>query len=124
MRLSVSLAVLATMVAAGIAPALAESWPTQTVKIITPFPPGSGGDITARPFAERLSKRWGRPVIVENRPGADGIIAVSAVLNSTDGHTLLYTNGGPLTSNLLSHAGRRQHGARSRCTARLGLAPR
>ena len=39
MRLSVSLAVLATMVAAGIAPALAESWPTQTVKIITPFPP-------------------------------------------------------------------------------------
>ena len=105
MRLSVSLAVLATMVAAGIAPALAESWPTQTVKIITPFPPGSGGDITARPFAERLSKRWGRPVIVENRPGADGIIAVSAVLNSTDGHTLLYTNGGPLTSNLLSHAG-------------------
>jgi len=105
MRLSVSLAVLATMVAAGIAPALAESWPTQTVKIITPFPPGSGGDITARPFAERLSKRWGKPVIVENRPGADGIIAVSAVLNSTDGHTLLYTNGGPLTSNLLSHAG-------------------
>jgi tripartite-type tricarboxylate transporter receptor subunit TctC len=86
-------------------PACAQSWPTQVVKIITPFPPGSGGDITARPFAEKLARRWGQPVIVENRPGADGIIAVTAVLNSSDGHTLLYTNGGPVTSNLLSHAG-------------------
>jgi tripartite-type tricarboxylate transporter receptor subunit TctC len=106
MRLSVSLAVLATIFSTGVPPALAQSWPNQTVKIITPFPPGSGGDVTARPFAEKLSKRWGQPVIVENRPGADGIIAVSAVLNSTDEHTLLYTHGGPLTSNLVSHAGR------------------
>jgi tripartite-type tricarboxylate transporter receptor subunit TctC len=86
-------------------PVNAQSWPTQTVKIVTPFPAGSGGDITARPFAEKLEKRWGKPVIVENRPGADGIVAVTAVLNSSDGHTLLYTNGGPLTSNRLSHAG-------------------
>ena len=83
----------------------AQSWPTQVVKIITPFPPGSGGDVTARPFAERLAERWGKPVIVENRPGADGIIAATAVLNANDGHTLLYTNGGPLTSNLLAHQG-------------------
>ena len=80
-------------------PVLAQSWPTHTVKIITPFPPGSGGDITLRPFAEKLARHWRKPVIVENRPGADGIIAVMAVLNSSDGHTLLYTNGGPLTSN-------------------------
>jgi tripartite-type tricarboxylate transporter receptor subunit TctC len=104
MRLSVSLAVVSTILGSGFSPAPGQSWPTQTVKIITPFPPGSGGDITARPFAEKLSKRWGKPVIVENRPGADGIIAVTAVLNSSDGHTLLYTNGGPLTSNLVSHA--------------------
>jgi tripartite-type tricarboxylate transporter receptor subunit TctC len=86
-------------------PGNAQSWPTQVVKIITPFPPGSGGDVTARPFAEKLAERWGKPVIVENRPGADGIIAATAVLNSNDGHTLLYSNGGPLTSNLLAHAG-------------------
>jgi tripartite-type tricarboxylate transporter receptor subunit TctC len=86
-------------------PGNAQSWPTQVVKIITPFPPGSGGDVTARPFAAKLAERWGKPVIVENRPGADGIIAATAVLNSNDGHTLLYTNGGPLTSNLLAHAG-------------------
>jgi tripartite-type tricarboxylate transporter receptor subunit TctC len=84
-------------------PANAQSWPTQTVKIITPFPPGSGGDVTVRPFADRLAKRWGKPVIVENRPGADGIIAVTAVLKSSDEHTILYTNGGPLTSNQVSH---------------------
>ena len=108
---NLALAVLTTLaLSMPASPGHAQSWPTQTwptqvVKIITPFPPGSGGDITARPFAEKLAKRWGKPVIVENRPGADGIIAVTAVLNSSDGHTLLYTNGGPLTSNLLSHAG-------------------
>jgi tripartite-type tricarboxylate transporter receptor subunit TctC len=58
----------------------------------------------ARPFAERLAKLWGKPAVVENRPGGDGIIAVTAVLNSADGHTILYTNGGPLTSNQISHA--------------------
>jgi tripartite-type tricarboxylate transporter receptor subunit TctC len=86
--------------------AAAQSWPTQTVKIITPFPPGSGGDITVRPLAEALAKRWGKPVVVENRPGADGILAVTAALSASDEHTLLYTNGGPLTSNQLSHEGK------------------
>src|SRR4051794_41195054 len=105
MRLSISLAVLATIFSAGVAPALAQSWPTQTVKIITPFPPGSGGDISARPFAERLAKRWGKPVIVENRAGADGILAVTAGVNARDGHTFLYTNSGPPPGKLGSHPG-------------------
>ena len=83
---------------------LADTWPMQPVKILTPFPPGSGGDVTGRHFANALAKRWGKPVMVENRPGADGIIAVNALLASSDGHTLLYTNGGPLTSNLISDA--------------------
>ena len=85
---------------------LSQEWPTQTVKIVTPFPPGSGGDVTARPFADGLAKRWGKPVIVENRPGADGITAVASVLGASDGHTVLYANGGPLTSNQLAHAGK------------------
>jgi len=87
----------------GLDDAYAQTWPTQTVKIVTPFPPGSGGDVTARPLADRLAKHWGKPVIVENRPGADGIIAINTVLNSSDGHTILYTNGGPLTSNQVSY---------------------
>jgi tripartite-type tricarboxylate transporter receptor subunit TctC len=84
-------------------PSLAENWPERSVKIITSFPAGTGGDLSARLYAERLALRWGKPVIVENKPGADGILAVTAVVGGRDGHTLLYTNGGPVTTNAISH---------------------
>lgn len=69
---------------------LAADWPQRTVRLIAPLPAGSGADFSARLFAERLSRRWGKPVIVENRPGADGVIGVSAFLGTNDDHTLLY----------------------------------
>jgi tripartite-type tricarboxylate transporter receptor subunit TctC len=75
--------------------ALAQSWPQRPVKFILPLGPGSGADITGRLLAERLSKQWGQPVVVENRPGADGVIAINAVLSARDDHTLLY---GPASS--------------------------
>ena len=81
----------------------AEAWPQRNVRIITPFPAGTGADISARLFAERLALRWEKPVIVENKPGADGIFAVTAVVGARDGHTLLYTNGGPVTANPFTH---------------------
>jgi tripartite-type tricarboxylate transporter receptor subunit TctC len=84
-------------------PARAQSWPERNVRIITSFPAGTGGDISARLYAERLTERWGKPVIVENKPGADGILAVTAVIGARDNHTLLYTNGGPITTNAFSH---------------------
>lgn len=84
-------------------PAHADAWPQRNVRIITPFPSGTGGDISARLFAEKLAVRWGRPVIVENKPGADGILAVGAFVGANDDHTLLFTNGGPFTSNPFSH---------------------
>jgi tripartite-type tricarboxylate transporter receptor subunit TctC len=68
----------------------AADWPRRTVRLIAPMPAGSASDFSARLFAERLSQRWGQPVIVENRPGADGVIGVSAFLNTDDDHTLLY----------------------------------
>ena len=73
------------------------------MKIITSFPAGTGGDLSARLYAERLTLRWGKPVIVENKPGADGILAVTAVIGIRDSHTLLYTNGGPVTTNAFNH---------------------
>lgn len=71
-------------------PSLAQSWPQRPVKFILPLGPGAGADIGARLFAERLSRTWGQPVVVENRPGADGIIAMNAVITARDDHTLLW----------------------------------
>ena len=61
--------------------ARAQVWPQRTVRIIVPLPPGAGTDIAARLFAERLSARWGQPVVVENRQGADGIPAVAGFVS-------------------------------------------
>ncbi|UWU94951.1 tripartite tricarboxylate transporter substrate binding protein [Bradyrhizobium sp. CB1015] len=70
--------------------AAAADWPHRTVRLILPVPAGSAADFSARLFAERLSQRWGQAVIVDNRPGADGVIGVSAFLGAEDDHTLLY----------------------------------
>jgi tripartite-type tricarboxylate transporter receptor subunit TctC len=71
-------------------PSLAQTWPQRPVKFVLPLGPGSGADIGARLFADRLGKRWGQPVVVENRPGADGVIAINAVITARDDHTLLW----------------------------------
>ena len=81
------------------APAWAQTWPQRPVKFILPLGPGSGADINARLFADRLSKRWGQPVVVENRPGADGIVAITAFISAADDHVLFF---GP-TSSFTAH---------------------
>jgi tripartite-type tricarboxylate transporter receptor subunit TctC len=80
------------------------SWPQRAVHVIVPFGVGSATDVTARLFAERLSKRWGQPVVVENRPGADSIVAVTAFAANHDDHTLLYSPPGPITVNPVLYA--------------------
>lgn len=77
---------------APIAPAEAQSWPQRTVKFILPLGPGSGLDTGARLFADRLSTMWGKPVIVENRPGGDGLVAISAFVQAHDDHVLLFSS--------------------------------
>jgi len=89
--------------AALVTSAPAADWPQRPVRIITSFPVGTGGDIAARLYADRLVQRWNKPVIVENRPGADGILAVTAGVSAQDSHTLVFINGGPVTSNRFSH---------------------
>jgi tripartite-type tricarboxylate transporter receptor subunit TctC len=75
---------------AAIASATAQDYPTRTVRFIIPFGPASATDITARLFADRLTARWGKPVVVENRPGGDGLIAIGAFTGANDDHTLLF----------------------------------
>jgi tripartite-type tricarboxylate transporter receptor subunit TctC len=79
------------------APAAAQTWPQRTVKFIIPFGPGAGADIGARLVAERLQARWGKPVVIENRPGADGLVAVQAFVSANDDHTLLFAATGSFT---------------------------
>ena len=64
------------------------------MRLIVPLPPGSGMDLSARLAAERLAERWGQPVVVENRQGADGIVAFTAFLSSRDDHTFLFSFAG------------------------------
>jgi hypothetical protein len=58
------------------------------VKFILTLGPGSGADIGARLIAEKLSAKWGQPVVVENRPGGDGFVAITAFTSARDDHTL------------------------------------
>ncbi|HET9023296.1 MAG TPA: tripartite tricarboxylate transporter substrate-binding protein, partial [Burkholderiaceae bacterium] len=70
--------------------AAAQTFPTKTVKIIVPQTPGGASDALARIVGQKLSERWGQPVVVENRPGAGGNIGMEAVAKSpADGYTLL-----------------------------------
>jgi tripartite-type tricarboxylate transporter receptor subunit TctC len=78
-------------------------WPTRPVKLIVPFGPGSGQDVVARLLAPRLSAQWAQPVVVDNRPGADGIVGVQAFAAATDHHTLLFTPAGQVTLSPLLH---------------------
>ena len=72
----------------------AESWPQRPVKFIIPFGPGAGADIGARLIQEKLSTLWGKPVVIDNRPGGDSIIAIQAVLSANDDHTFLWGPSG------------------------------
>ena len=93
--------VLATSLVIGlIAPATAlaaEPWPQRPVRLIVPIGAGSGSDVAARQFAERLAERWKHPVVVENRPGADGLIGTIAFAGMRDDHTLLFSPAAPIS---------------------------
>lgn len=81
----------------GAMPVPAQNWPQRTVKFVLPLGPGSGTDVGARLFADRLAAHWNRPVVVENRPGGDGIIAINAFISADDDHTLLFAPSGTFT---------------------------
>jgi tripartite-type tricarboxylate transporter receptor subunit TctC len=88
---------LATVALAGLLGALpaaaqdsAVNWPTKPVRLITPFPPGAGPETVLRVLADKLQKKWGQPVIVENKPGGNGFIAIDAFKRgATDGTDLI-----------------------------------
>jgi tripartite-type tricarboxylate transporter receptor subunit TctC len=81
----------------------AQTWPSRPVKLIVPTGPGSATDVMARLLADGISQTLGQPVIVDNMPGASGIVAHQAVARApADGYTLLFTNTSGLAINLIT----------------------
>src|SRR5215212_3501818 len=78
----------------------AQTFPTKTVRIISPYPTGAGPDTVARLLADKLAKSWGQQVIVEARPGGNGFIAIEAVKSGArDGHEIVMVDSGHVAVN-------------------------
>jgi tripartite-type tricarboxylate transporter receptor subunit TctC len=78
----------------------AQAWPSKPVRMLVPFPPGGGVDFAARIVGKHLSDRLGQQVVIENRAGANGIIALEALKGAApDGYTLAAASNGPLVIN-------------------------
>src|SRR5919198_398677 len=78
----------------------AQSWPAKPVRVVVAYPPGGGIDVMARQLAEKLTGMWGQPVIVENKPGANTILATETVAKSApDGYTVLLTTDATFSIN-------------------------
>jgi tripartite-type tricarboxylate transporter receptor subunit TctC len=86
--------------------AWAQAWPTRVVRLLVGFPPGGGMDSAGRIVASRLSEVWAQQVVIENKPGAGGTIALDAAAHAApDGYTLLITAGSPATYGFLFSLG-------------------
>jgi tripartite-type tricarboxylate transporter receptor subunit TctC len=81
--------------------ALAQAWPAKPVRIVVPFPPGGGTDIGTRVLAQKLQEAWGQAVVVENKPGAAGIVGTELTAKSApDGYTFMMGNIGTHAINV------------------------
>jgi tripartite-type tricarboxylate transporter receptor subunit TctC len=100
-------AFLATVVVVSSTPSSAQTapraWPQRPVKFIVTLGAGSGVDIGTRLIGDRLSARWGQPVVVENRPGGDGIVAITSFLSAHDDHVLLASPTSSFTAHPYLH---------------------
>jgi tripartite-type tricarboxylate transporter receptor subunit TctC len=97
-RLSIAILFLG-LAAATAAPAAAQDYPNRPITLVLPFPAGSGIDVTARIVGDSLSARLGQPVVIENKPGANGVVAATAVARSApDGYTIFMTTNSSLSA--------------------------
>lgn len=88
-------AVLSALLLLGATNSIAQPFPSKPLKILVPSTPGDGSDILARSIAQKLTERWGQPVVVENRPGAGGVVGTEAAAKSpADGYTVIMGNAG------------------------------
>jgi len=90
----------AALLAMPIAFAQAPAYPTKPIRLVVPFSPGGASDLTARTLAQRMSESMGQSIVVDNKPGANGVLGIDLVAKSQpDGYTILLTDRGSLTVN-------------------------
>ena len=95
-------ALMAGALACATLSAAAQEFPARTVRIVVPFGPGGVGDLTARTVGQKLSEIWGKPVVIDNKPGAGGVVAADTVAKADpDGHTLFLMSNGTAVSQAL-----------------------
>src|SRR6478752_10042247 len=82
-----------------LSPAQAQAWPTRTVHLVLTLGAGSGTDIGGRLLVDGLTRKWGQAVVIENKPGGDGIVAINAFVSAKDDHVLLLSP----TSAFIAH---------------------
>ncbi len=93
---------LAALAAATLSVAAHAAYPDKAIRWVVPFPPGGAMDGIARTLGEQLAKKWGQPVVIENKPGAGGNLGVDLVAKAPgDGHTMLITSIGMVTNKHL-----------------------
>jgi tripartite-type tricarboxylate transporter receptor subunit TctC len=96
MRKKILYAVIAALGVSG--PAFAQSYPVKPIRMVVHFPPGGPTDLVARTVGQKLTEAWGQQVVVDNRPGAGGIVGVESVVRAPpDGYTLLFATGGSMS---------------------------
>jgi tripartite-type tricarboxylate transporter receptor subunit TctC len=89
-RLTLLAALALAVLALGASASFAQAWPTRPVRFVLPFGPGSGADTAARLIIGKLQQKWGQPVIIDGRPGGDGLLSVQTVVSAKDDHTLFF----------------------------------
>ena len=86
-----TVAVLAlTIYAVAATTSLAQQWPTHAVRWVLPFGPGSGADTAARLITDKLQQTWGQPIVIDGKPGGDGLLSLQTVVSAKDDHTLFF----------------------------------
>ena len=98
-RIALFIAAALVVLVQNIGGVAAQTYPTRPVQFILPFGPASGVDTTARLIGDGLSKRWGQPVVIENRPGGDGLVSINAFVSAKDDHTLLFVPASTFTAH-------------------------
>src|SRR5678815_4183365 len=80
--------------------AFAQTYPTKPIRLVVPFSPGGASDLTARTVAQKMSEQMGQTIVVDNKPGANGVLGIDIAAKAPpDGYTLLLTDRGSLTVN-------------------------